>query len=432
MLLALLLASAHGALNFIPDDYSKALQEGRAQHKPVFIDFWATWCHSCLSMQRFVLSDPGMKPVADAVVWLSIETEAEKNKPVVEKYPLDGWPTFLLVDPDTEQVVGRWLGSGSVKDMRGFVEDGARKYRQRGKLSPVEAAQVEGDRARIRGDSQATADAYGKAVALSKAGDPHRAERISLYLTALRKLKTPEALRTCVELALKEARNTGKSAVTIDLAENGDSCGEGLPRGDPLAARIRQLAIERIPEVVHDPEAPLAADDKSDGLAALAGMLDDTGKHQQAVAAMKEREQILEIAARAAPDATMASTFDPHRTDTYLYLGEPQKAEQLLSQREKEMPEDYNPPARLARVYFEEKKLADAEAAVDRALAKMTRGQRRLGILGLKAKILTAEGKPVDAVLREQLEVSRELPRNQRNAQNEAKLEEQLRKTASK
>jgi hypothetical protein len=38
----------------------------------------------------------------------------------------------------------------------------------------------------------------------------------------------------------------------------------------------------------------------------------------------------------------------------------------------------------------------------------------------------------VDAVLREQLEVSRELPRNQRNAQNEGKLEEQLRKTASK
>src|SRR5712691_10394410 len=132
MLLALLLASAHGALNFIPDDYSKALQEGRAQHKPVFIDLWATWCHSCLSMQRFVLSDPGMKPVADAVIWASIETETEKNKPVVEMYPLDGWPTFLLIDPDDETVMARFLGSGSVQDIRRFVQDGAQAYRSKG------------------------------------------------------------------------------------------------------------------------------------------------------------------------------------------------------------------------------------------------------------------------------------------------------------
>jgi len=46
------------------------------------------------------------------------------------------------------------------------------------------------------------------------------------------------------------------------------------------------------------------------------------------------------------------------------------------------MPHDYNPPARLTRVLFEQKKLAEAEAAVDRALAKMDRGQRRVGVLG--------------------------------------------------
>jgi tetratricopeptide (TPR) repeat protein len=233
-----------------------------------------------------------------------------------------------------------------------------------------------------------------------------------------------------VELGLKEARRLGNSVVALDFVSYADSCGERLPKGDALAGKMRQLAIARIREVLHDPDAPLAADDRSDALSTLAQMLDDAGKHEEAVAAMRERARLLEAAAAAAPDATMASTFDPHRTDTYLYLGEPEKAERLLAQREKEMREDYNPPARLARVYFEEKKLAEAEAAVDRALAKMTRGQRRLGILGLKAKILAAEGKPSDAVVREQLEVSRELPTTQRNPQQEAKLEEQLRRSA--
>ena len=90
------------------------------------------------------------------------------------------------------------------------------------------------------------------------------------------------------------------------------------------------------------------------------------------------------------------------------------------------MADDYNPPARLARVYLEEKKLPDAEAAIERALAKMDRGQRRVGVLGLKAKILKAEGKPVASVLREQLEVLRALPANQRRPEMEAKIEREL------
>ena len=129
-------------------------------------------------MQRFVLSDPGMKPVADAVVWSSVETEREPNKPVVEKYPVDAWPTFLIVDPDTEGVLGRFLGSGTVQDMRAFVQDGVRAYREKGKpADPAWAAQREGDAARARGDLKSTAEAYGRAVQLGRADDPQRPQR---------------------------------------------------------------------------------------------------------------------------------------------------------------------------------------------------------------------------------------------------------------
>ena len=163
-----LVAAVHGPLTFIEDDHPKALAAARAAQKPLFIDFWATWCHSCLSMQRFVLSDAGMKPIADGLVWSSVETERESNKAVVEKYPVDAWPTFLIVDPDNEAVLGRFLGSGTVQDMRAFVQDGIRAYREKGRpADPAWAAQRDGDAARNRGDLQATADAYGRAVQLS-------------------------------------------------------------------------------------------------------------------------------------------------------------------------------------------------------------------------------------------------------------------------
>ena len=420
----LLIAAAHGPLTFIEDDYPKALAAARAQHKPLFVDFWATWCHSCLSMQRFVLADPGMKPVADSVVWASVETERDPNKAVVEMYPLDGWPTFLILDPDTGAVLGRFLGSGTVQDMRAFVQDGVRAYREKGKpADPAWAAQRDGDAARNRGDLKATAKAYGRAVQLSKADDSQRPLRLNLYMSAL--LKTKDH-RACVQTGLRDARNTPDSALGSDFQSYAFACAQNLPKGDPEAVRMHELAVARLREILARPDAPLAADDRSDALANLAEMLDVAGKHPEAVAVMQERAEVLEKAAGAAPDATMASTFDAHRADTYLYLKTPEKAEQILAQREKEMPQDYNPPARLARVLFEQKKLAEAESAIDRALARMDRGQRRVGILGLKAKILQAEGKSTAAVLREQLEVLRSLPRTQRRPDQEAEVERKL------
>ena len=111
-------------IQFVEDDWRGAMERARAEHKPLFVDSWATWCHTCLSMQRFVFPDAGLRPVKDAVVWLSVETEQEHAREFVEKYPAEGLPTFLLLDPDDGEVLSRWLGSGTVNEFRGFVQEG--------------------------------------------------------------------------------------------------------------------------------------------------------------------------------------------------------------------------------------------------------------------------------------------------------------------
>ncbi len=432
MLLALVLAAAgaassSGPLHFIEDDYPKALAQAKKQHQPLFVDFGASWCHTCLSMQRTVMRDPGLRPVAHAVVWLAIDTEAERNKPLVDKFPLDVWPTFLILNPEDETVIGRWLGAASVTDFRAFVEQGADAYKARRRPpTPAAAEQRKGDEARLRSDLPASAAAYARALQLSQLEDPQRPERLALYENSLRKLRTPEAARTCVKLALDEMDQTGDSAIVTDFIGFASACAAGLAKDDPEVRRLRVASIQRLSVLMARSDAPLSADDRSDAYATLIEMLDEAGRHSDAVTFARKRAAVLEEAAAKASDATQASTYDPHRTETWLYLHEPEKAEKLLAAREKEMPSDYNPPSRLARVLLEEHRLPEAEAAVDRALAKMTRGNRRIGILGLKAKILAAQDKPLQAVLREELEVMRSLPQSQRNPETEAKLEAQL------
>ncbi len=327
---------------FLEDDYRGALAKARAEKKPLFLDSWATWCHSCLSMRSFVFPDAGLRPAKDAVVWLAVETEAEKNREVVEKFPADGLPTFLMIDPNTEQVIGRWLGTASVNEMRQFVVDTAASWqaaRKGGKVSEAARAEQEGHAAQQKRDYAAAVAAYRRAVSLSSAKDPMRPARINMLLSALGHQRTPEAIQECVALAKAELPRSQPNSTGADLADSAATC--AAKAGDtPEAKALLAAALKRLDSLAADPKAQLSADDRSSIYASLADQLDELKRHDEAVAAMRKRAALLEAAAGKAPDVATAATFDPHRMETYLYLGEPEKAEKLLAAREKEMPGD--------------------------------------------------------------------------------------------
>jgi len=421
-------ASPPSGIVFIEDDYRGALAKAKAAGKPLFIDSWATWCHSCLSMRSFVFPDAGLRAAKDAVVWLSIETETEKNREAVDKFPTNVWPTFRIIDPNTEQVIGLWIGTSSVNEMRRFVLDTASAWqsaRKGGKVSEAAQAELRGHAAQQKMDYAAAATEYRRALSLTPRGDAVRPQRVSLLLTVLGRLKTPQAHEECITLAKAELPGMPATPIGADFAISAAECAAAA--GDaPGAKALLSTALARMESLAGDRKAALSVDDRSDVYASLAEQLDELKRHDEAVAVMRRRASLLEAAAASAPDVAAAATFDDHRMETYLYLGEAPKAEALLAAREKEMPGDYNPPARLARVLLEEKRAPEAEAAVNRALALMPQGPRKVGILGLKARILAAQGKDKAPVLSEQLALLRSLPSSQRQPEREKLIEAEL------
>jgi tetratricopeptide (TPR) repeat protein len=88
----------------------------------------------------------------------------------------------------------------------------------------------------------------------------------------------------------------------------------------------------------------------------------------------------------------------------------------MLQQSEKDLPGDYNPPARQAVAYLAMKKPDEALAASNRALPKVT-GPRRVQVLRTRSDIFAAKGDAAAAreALEQALAYAESLPPGQRS-----------------
>ena len=107
-------------------DYAKALEQAKAENKPVLLDFTGSdWCGWCMKMKKETLDTPGFKQYAKKNLVL-VEVDFPKTKPQPEKvktqnsqlsgeFKVHGYPCFVLVDKD-----GKELGRQG-----GYLEGGA-------------------------------------------------------------------------------------------------------------------------------------------------------------------------------------------------------------------------------------------------------------------------------------------------------------------
>ncbi len=92
------------SIDFTP--YSEAaLEEAKAEGKPVMIDFTAHGCPPCKMMEENVFNDPDVVNEAERFTTLKVQcTLTGANPPQVQEYNISGFPSIVFIDSEGNQV----------------------------------------------------------------------------------------------------------------------------------------------------------------------------------------------------------------------------------------------------------------------------------------------------------------------------------------
>jgi tetratricopeptide (TPR) repeat protein len=373
-------------------------------------------------MKAYVYTDKGLERYAGRFVWLSINTEAPETAAFLKRYPIAALPMLLVLDPNRDTVHARYVGGANVTQIKKILDDADQSYRAHA-AATADRLLVEADRQAAEGQNAASIKSYESAIASA----PSRWSRLGRAAESLMFALSGQPERCAARAAELYPRVKG-TVSAANVAATGLSCAVSLNSEHPKRATLLATLEKATQEVFDNKKIVMSDDDRSGLYIALIEARDAAGDEESVIALKMEWSRFLDTAAARAKTPEQRSVYDAHRLTAYVDLGMPEKAIPMLEQSERDFPQDYNPPARLAYAYKVMNDLDKALAASDRALAKVY-GPRKLSVLSVRADIYEAKGdKPAAReTLRQAIDYARSLPEGQRSERRIGALEKRLR-----
>ncbi len=373
-------------------------------------------------MRAFVFTDKALARHAGQFVWLSIDTEKSGNASFLMKYPGEAWPSFFVLDAGSEKAALRWVGGATVGQVAKMLEDG--RAAVRGKQRGVEETLARADALYGAGKNAESVREYREALSRAPRTWPRYGRAVESLLFALHSVKDEKG---CAETALAAYPRLARTSSAANVAGSGLDCAVAMKPEDPARGKLVAALAADAREVVAAPRPDIAADDISSVYESLASEREAAKDQEGRRQALSQRASFLEAQAARAANPEARAVFDSHRLSTYLDLGQPERAVSMLEASERDLPDDYNPPARLAAAYRALKRYDEALAASDRALSKAY-GPRKIGILQTRADIYVSKGDAAAArqTLEETVRYAESLPAGQRSEKTIAALKRKL------
>ena len=374
-------------------------------------------------MRANVFTDKALERYAGRFVWLAIDTENSSNANFLAKYPINVWPTLLVIDPKTEQIALRYAGGATVPQLEKLLNDGARLSGTAPQSAPDKML-VEADRLSAQKKWSEAEKLYLQAItdapkSWSRLGRAAEGLIFAAYFA--------EDYRPCVEAATGLLPRVKGTVSGANVAAMGLACATELDENATNRTTLITDLEKATRTALDNPKIPLSGDDRSGLYESLASardaMKDEAGAH----AVREQWAAFLEQQAAKAKTAEQRAVYDSHRVTVYMDLKTPEKAIPMLEQSARDFPADYNPHARLGLIYRTMKMYDEALVEYDRAL-KLAYGPRKISIMRGRADTLAAKGDKEAAreAMQQTIAYAKSLPAEQVTPRAIAALEKRL------
>ncbi len=415
---------------WIENDYPGALAQAKIKQKPLMIEMWAAWCHTCLSMRNIVLKNASFKSMADRFVWLALDTENKTNAEVLKRLPVKVWPTFYILSAFDQRVQAVHHGSAAPSAFKAFLKHGLTLYaealnrKETSKGDEILRLIREGDRAAIAGKHEAAIDAYQKAL---KDAPTSWERRTELLLALIGTHFAAKQWDNCVNLGLTEAKHMANCSSAVDFLFYATACADELKKNDSRKESLCKMASNKISVLLSHPKTELSVDDRSEALRLLREMHEALGDRAAARRAAEEQRALLDKAVAQAPSKAVAATYNWPRAEVCVFLGKGKEVIPSLKETAEALPQDYDPPYRVAWLYHQtgdqEKALEAAKRALDLAY-----GPRKVRIYLLLADIHRSRKDEAARLttLKEALRIYATLPDGQKNRHLKDQIQEAM------
>jgi thiol:disulfide interchange protein len=102
--------------------YAPSLKQAKASHKPLMIDFRASYCGPCKVMDRKVYIDPSISSLSGKFVPVQLDVEAAENQALWKRFKNDTLPTIVFLSWDGKTVLSKNVGYLDVPGLKTRME----------------------------------------------------------------------------------------------------------------------------------------------------------------------------------------------------------------------------------------------------------------------------------------------------------------------